>query len=128
MLVISIGMGLVFVPADAHRRRGVPKEDTGVASAVLNTMQQVGGALGLATLSTVAVNGQTAYITQHAAQTGGQMTQALYNASFTHGATQAMVVSSAIVLAAALLIYSLLTISHTDLANDSASRPVDATV
>jgi EmrB/QacA subfamily drug resistance transporter len=128
MLVISIGMGLVFVPLTLTAVVGVPKEDTGVASAVLNTMQQIGGAIGLATLSTVAVNGQTAYITEHVVQTGGQVTQALYNASFTHGATQAMVVSAAIVLAAAVLIYSLLRISHTDLANDSASRPADATV
>jgi len=125
MLVISIGMGLVFVPLTLTAVVGVPKEDTGVASAVLNTMQQIGGAIGLATLSTVAVNGQTAYIASHAAQTGGQMTQALYNASFTHGATQALLVGAGIVVAGALLVYTMLTISHTDLANDSASRPVE---
>jgi predicted MFS family arabinose efflux permease len=125
MLVISIGMGLVFVPLTLTAVVGVPKEDTGVASAVLNTMQQIGGAIGLATLSTVAVNGQTSYIASHVAQSGGRMTQALYNASFTHGATQALVVGAGIVVAGALLVYSLLTISHTDLANDSATRPVE---
>ena len=122
MLVLSIGMGLVFVPLTLTAVVGVPQEDTGIASAVLNTMQQIGGAIGLATLSTVAVNAQTDFVRDRGAEivaNGGQ--QALFNASFTHGATQAFVVGSVIVIAGALLIYALLPIKHTDLANDSAT-------
>ena len=132
MLVLSIGMGLVFVPLTLTAVVGVPKNDTGIASAVLNTMQQIGGAIGLATLSTVAVNAQTAFIRDQAAaavQAGGaptggspaQIPQALFNASFTHGATQAFQVSAVIVLAGAVLVYTLLTISHRELANDEAT-------
>jgi EmrB/QacA subfamily drug resistance transporter len=130
MLVLSIGMGLVFVPLTLTAVVGVAKEDTGIASAVLNTMQQIGGAIGLATLSTVAVNAQNDLIRERVAQAAAQgvdpstlqgLPQALFNVSFTHGATQAFVVGSAIVLAAALLVYTLLTISHKDLANDSAT-------
>src|SRR5450755_1074712 len=54
MMVLSLGMGFAFVPLTLTAVAGVAKQDAGVASAVLNTMQQVGGALGLATLSTVA--------------------------------------------------------------------------
>ena len=116
--MISVGMGLVFVPLTLTAVVGVPKEDTGIASAVLNTMQQIGGAIGLATLSTVAVNASTDFsrstwpncrrncrapAVSRPRETGGQLQQALYNAAFTHGATQAIVVSAAIVAAAALL-------------------------
>ncbi|WP_457253067.1 MFS transporter [Pedococcus sp. P5_B7] len=55
--ILAVGMGLTFVPMTLTATAGVASEDSGVASAVLNTMQQVGGALGLATLSTVFANG-----------------------------------------------------------------------
>ena len=137
ILVLSIGMGLTFVPLTLTAVVGVAKEDTGIASAVLNTMQQIGGAIGLATLSTVAVNAQNDLIRERVAQAAAQgvdpntlqgLPQALFNLSFTHGATQAFVVGSAIVLAGALLVYSLLTISHKDLANDSATATAGAAV
>lgn len=53
IVTLAFGMGLTFVPMTLTAIAGVAQEDSGVASAVLNTMQQVGGALGLATLSTV---------------------------------------------------------------------------
>ena len=56
IIVLAVGMGLTFVPMTLTATAGVASEDSGVASAVLNTMQQVGGALGLATLSTVFAN------------------------------------------------------------------------
>lgn len=59
ILVLSFGMGLAFVPMTLTAVAGVAKDDSGVGSAVLNTMQQVGGSLGLATLSTVFANSFT---------------------------------------------------------------------
>ena len=53
MVVLGIGLGTSFVPATIAGTNGVPSEDSGLASGVLNTMQQVGGALGLAILSSV---------------------------------------------------------------------------
>ena len=53
---MSFGMGLTFVPLTLTAVHGVRAADSGIGSGVLNTMQQVGGALGLATLSTVAVH------------------------------------------------------------------------
>ncbi|HEY9411342.1 MAG TPA: MFS transporter [Jiangellaceae bacterium] len=56
MIFISIGMGLVFVPMTLTAVAGVERHEAGIASAVLNTMQQVGGSLGLAALATIAAN------------------------------------------------------------------------
>ena len=53
-LVSSFGLGLVFVPLALVSLRNVAEQDSGVASSLLNTAQQVGGAIGLALLGTVA--------------------------------------------------------------------------
>ena len=54
IVVMALGMGLVFVPLTLTAVHHLQAEDSGIGSGVLNTMQQVGGALGLAILSTVA--------------------------------------------------------------------------
>jgi MFS family permease len=54
VMVTSIGMGLTFVPVTLLATTNVPHEDAGLASGLFNTSQQVGGALGLAILSTIA--------------------------------------------------------------------------
>jgi EmrB/QacA subfamily drug resistance transporter len=56
LLVMSLGMGLTFVPVTLMATTNVEARDAGAASGLLNTAQQVGGALGLAVLSTLAAN------------------------------------------------------------------------
>jgi len=51
--LVAIGMGLAFVALTSAAVAGVPQEDAGIASALLNAGQQVGGALGLAVLTAV---------------------------------------------------------------------------
>ncbi len=58
-LLAAIGLGLSFVPVTIGAVAGVSDEDGGVASGFINASQQVGGALGLAVLATIA-NGRTA--------------------------------------------------------------------
>ena len=54
MLVASLGMGAVFMPLTLVATTGLKDEDQGLASGLFNTSQQIGGALGLAILSTIA--------------------------------------------------------------------------
>jgi EmrB/QacA subfamily drug resistance transporter len=56
MLVGSLGMGAIFMPLTLVATTGLQDEDQGLASGLFNTSQQVGGALGLAILSTVAAS------------------------------------------------------------------------
>ncbi len=55
IMLASIGMGLTFVPITLIATSGIPADDAGLASGLYNTSQQVGGALGLAILATLAV-------------------------------------------------------------------------
>ena len=56
MIVIGVGLGMSFVPITIAATSGVAAEDSGLASGLLNTTQQVGGSLGLAVLSAVSTS------------------------------------------------------------------------
>ena len=59
LVIMALGMGMQFVSLTLTAVRGVAPSETGLASALLNTAQQLGGALGLAVLATVAINAST---------------------------------------------------------------------
>ena len=59
MILTSLGMGAVFMPITLVATTGLDNDDQGLASGLFNTSQQIGGALGLAVLSTIAA-GRTA--------------------------------------------------------------------
>ncbi len=71
MILASIGMGLTFVPVTLIATSGIPDSDAGLASGLYNTSQQIGGALGLAILSTFAVSATEDTL----ASVGGEPTQ-----------------------------------------------------
>ena len=61
LIVLGIGMGNIFAPAISSATYGVDPADTGVASAMVNTMQQVGGSIGTALLSSIFASAVTSY-------------------------------------------------------------------
>jgi EmrB/QacA subfamily drug resistance transporter len=65
LLVMGVGLGLIFAPAMSTATFGVEPSDAGVASAMVNTCQQVGGSIGTAVLSTVFSHAVTGYATSH---------------------------------------------------------------
>ena len=64
-LLLSIGLAAVFIPASSTALLGVGSHDAGVASAVLNTAQQIGGSLGTALLNTLFAGAVTAYLAEN---------------------------------------------------------------
>jgi len=65
LLVMGLGLGTVIAPAINTATAGVRREDSGVASALVNTMQQVGGSIGASALSTIALTAATSYLVAH---------------------------------------------------------------
>ena len=95
MLLISMGMGHVFVPLSSTALAGVPNHDAGAASALVNTMQQVGGSLGVAFLNTIATSATASYAVAH----GG-----LSSAAVVHGFTSAFTISVGLLVAAFVVV------------------------
>ena len=62
MILAAIGLGFAFVPVTIAAVSGISKDDSGLASGLINTSQQVGGALGLAVLGTIASSHTTGLI------------------------------------------------------------------
>src|SRR6202167_2717032 len=65
LLIMGLAFGLIFAPAINTATAGVQREDSGVASALVNTMQQVGGSIGVSILSTIAGSATTSYLIAH---------------------------------------------------------------
>jgi EmrB/QacA subfamily drug resistance transporter len=109
LVPMALGMGLTFVPLTLVATTGVEAEDAGLASGVFNTSQQVGGALGLAVLATLA-NDRTASF-------AGPRPEALVS-----GFQLAFTVSAAMMVVGLVLISVLL--RRRDVARIDTSEPV----
>ena len=96
-ILVSFGMGISFVPMSSTALFGVDPGHAGVASALVNTTQQVGGALGTALLNTVAAAAVANYLAAHAGQAD------LARVAVVHGYTTAFTVSAVLVAAAAVI-------------------------
>jgi len=96
LLIMSSGMALVFIPLSTTALHGVGNRDAGVASALINTSQQVGGSLGTALLNTVAATATTSYMTANATKSP------LFG--LTHGFTVAFTVSAALLVVGAIVL------------------------
>ena len=118
ILLASIGMGLVFVPVTLIATSGLPPSDAGLASGIFNTSQQIGGALGLAVLSTLATSATSGELSS----LGRQPTEAETANALVQGFHVAYL-TSAIVLAVAAVVLRL-TLRRSDVAAVSEGAPV----
>jgi EmrB/QacA subfamily drug resistance transporter len=105
LIILAFGMGLTFVPLTVTAISGVAPEEAGLASALLNTGQQVGGALGLAVLGTVAISSARHYAQAAVRSAHGPGANLVARAT-THGYTSAFVVATAL-MAVGLVISAL---------------------
>jgi len=100
IMLASIGMGLTFVPITLIATSGIPADDAGLASGLYNTSQQVGGALGLAILATLAVGATEDTL----AGVGGERQPAEKAQALVDGFHVAYLGSAILVAAAAMLL------------------------
>jgi EmrB/QacA subfamily drug resistance transporter len=90
LLIMGLGFGMIFAPAINTATFGVRREDSGVASALVNTFQQVGGSIGTSALSTFALTATASYLVAHHT---GPLAPAI---AATHGYTVAFTISAAL--------------------------------
>ncbi|MER5909391.1 MFS transporter [Streptomyces sp. NPDC001982] len=119
LVLLGLGMGTAFMPAMSLATQGVEPRDAGVASAMVNTSQQVGGAIGTALLNTVAASATTSYIKDHiAGATGKPQQQLVQLQGVVHGYSVAIWIAVGILVLSAVLVATLV----------NAGRPGGSTV
>ena len=92
------GMGLSFVPVTIASLTGVDRSDAGIASGLINTSRQIGGAVGIAAVSAIAATSTRNYADAHVASTG---------AALDHGFQTGLYVLTGLLLAGALITVTL---------------------
>lgn len=110
LLIMSSGMALVFIPLTSTSLHGVSNHDTGVASAMLNTSQQIGGSLGTALLNTVAATATTTF-----AAANTQLGDKLMPFAMTHGFTVAFKFSAVLLFIGAIVLFFFINIGKDSL-------------
>jgi EmrB/QacA subfamily drug resistance transporter len=104
-LVMAFGMGMVFVPVSNTALIGVAPSNAGVASALINSTQQVGGSIGTALLNTIATTVTASYLRSHLA--AGTNPAAAVTSATVHGFAVAFAVAAAILGLALLVVATL---------------------
>ncbi len=101
LLLFAVGNGLSFVPLTSAALAGVPPQDAGAASGLVNVTQQLGGTLGVAILVTV-----FGHASRHAAPLAGASALQQANHAFTVGADQAFLAAALFLVGAFVLVAS----------------------
>ena len=109
-------MGLSFVPVTIASLTGVERSDAGVASGLINTSRQIGGAIGLAAVSAVAATSTSHYAQAHAAVTASS------SVALDHGFQTGLYVLTGLLVIGALIAVALVKSTP---ALSADVRPVD---
>jgi EmrB/QacA subfamily drug resistance transporter len=122
LMPMAMGMGATFVSMTLVATTGVDSDDAGLASGVFNTSQQVGGALGLAVLSTLANDRTSSYL----ADLTGAPSAAQQQAALVEGFQLAFIAAAALMAIGAVLITALLRRRHVERIDAGEVAPVPA--
>ena len=95
------GMGLSFVPVTIAGLSGVERSDAGVASGLINTSRQIGGAIGIAAVSAIAATSTTHYAGAHAGISASS------GVALDHGFQTGLYVLTGLLVAGAVLVFGL---------------------
>lgn len=102
VLLVGAGLGFIFAPAADTGTAGVPWNDTGVASATINTGNQLGGSIGTSLLNTIFASAVTTYMVTHTPRHSGPTSHVASLAAL-HGYTTAFWWTAGVFLAGAVL-------------------------
>jgi EmrB/QacA subfamily drug resistance transporter len=108
LVLMGLGMGTAFMPAMSLATHGVRPEDSGVASAMVNTSQQVGGSIGTALLNTLAASATAAWIKDHTTSAADLKNQLFINEAAVHGYAVAIWWATGILFLASALAFVLI--------------------
>jgi EmrB/QacA subfamily drug resistance transporter len=137
ILVTVLGLGLIFVPLFLTALAGVRNEDSGLASSLLNTGQQVGGAIGLAALGTVVWGAVANSVRSQAAQaaaakaghpvprSGGQVPASILHHALAVGVSRGFLVGAGIALIALIVALAMVRIRRADLAGPGTATTME---
>jgi EmrB/QacA subfamily drug resistance transporter len=106
--IMSVGMGLVFVPVNNTALIGVGSADAGVASALINSTQQIGGSIGTALLNTIATTVTATYLRTHGSRAVNTVA-----AGTVHGFSVAFIFSAGFLALALIAVAVLITTKAT---------------
>ncbi len=112
-ILMSVGLGLAFPAMSSTALINVRDRDSGVASALVNTTQQVGGSLGTALLNTIAATATASYIVAHG--------PAFTSAGIAHGFSVAFAVGAGLLLLAAVASAVFVTTGRREIADTAAT-------
>jgi EmrB/QacA subfamily drug resistance transporter len=98
-VILGAGLGAVFATGINLATYGVDSDDAGVASAAVNTMQQVGGSVGTALLNTIAASAATAYVAAHGASRSVQAVAAVHSYTVTFWVSAGVFLGAAVICA-----------------------------
>jgi EmrB/QacA subfamily drug resistance transporter len=123
LLLIGLGVGDLFVPLRVVALSGVAPRESGLAAALINTGQQLGGAIGLAALSTVAVSAAISGGAELAHGSHAVATHRIATIATTHGYAVAFRVGAAIALGALVIAVSMIGIGRPKAGSGDQSIP-----
>jgi EmrB/QacA subfamily drug resistance transporter len=130
LILMGLGMGTAFMPAMSMATHGVRPADAGVASAMVNTSQQVGGSIGTALLNTLAASATTSWIGSHAKSPADMKSQLFVHQAAVHGYVVAIWWGMGILLLSAVLAFVLVNadVQNTGEHADGADSDTDIAV